>query len=158
MLKRVITAALALMMTAGLPEGLTEDDIYYTDNVDIVDNAADVPEESTMVEYDLQEEYQIPAEWQLLLQLIQAEAGGEDLCGKALVVCVVMNRVAAPDFPDSIGDVIMQPGQFTPVTTGSIWSVEPSESACLALEIALEGWDESRGALYFDAAAHGRDT
>lgn len=32
---------------------------------------------------------------------------------KALIVEVIMNRVASPQFPDTIYDVLMQPGQFT---------------------------------------------
>lgn len=32
---------------------------------------------------------------------------------KALIVECIMNRVASPEFPDTIYDVLMQPGQFT---------------------------------------------
>ena len=44
-----------------------------------------------------------------------AEAEGEGTEGKALVMKVVLNRVESREFPNSIEDVVFQPGQFEPV-------------------------------------------
>lgn len=68
------------------------------------------------------EEEDHEAELQLLACLVEAEAGNQDITGKRLVVDVVLNRVADPAFPDTIAGVIYQPGQFSPVTDGSLAS------------------------------------
>jgi hypothetical protein len=60
------------------------------------------------------------ADLQLLACLVEAEAGNQDFTGKRLVADVVLNRVADPDFPDTIPGVIYQPGQFSPVTNGAL--------------------------------------
>ena len=61
----------------------------------------------------------------LLAQIAMAEAEGEDTEGKALVMLVVLNRVKADGFPDSVEDVIYQAGQFSPVASGRFDRVEP---------------------------------
>ena len=53
----------------------------------------------------------------LLAKLIEHEAGssGIDLEWRMCVGEVVLNRVASPEFPDSIEEVIFQPGQYAGV-------------------------------------------
>lgn len=81
-------------------------------NYTMPEAAAERPEEVEEEDYE--------AELQLLACLVEAEAGNQDLTGKRLVVDVVLNRVADPDFPDTIAGVIYQPGQFSPVTDGGL--------------------------------------
>ena len=45
----------------------------------------------------------------LLARIAMAEAEGEDVDGKALVILTVLNRVNSNEFPDTIHDVIYQP-------------------------------------------------
>ena len=52
-------------------------------------------------------------EMELLAKLVHAEAGNQDQVGKRLVVDVVLNRMMDSSFPDTIGGVIYQSGQFT---------------------------------------------
>ena len=61
-------------------------------------------------------------ELDLLVRLINAEAFGEPYEGMVAVGAVVINRVLSPHpfWPDTIYDVIMQPGQFAPVWNGQI--------------------------------------
>lgn len=59
-------------------------------------------------------------EIELLARLIHAEAGNQDLTGKKYVADVVLNRVASPQFPDTIEEVIFQPGQFSVVNNGAL--------------------------------------
>lgn len=88
----------------------------------------------------------------LLAKIAMAEAEGEDVQGKALVILVVLNRVRSDDFPDSIQDVIFQEGQFTPVINGRLDRVEPDKECYEALELVqMNQWDESQGALYFES-------
>lgn len=52
-------------------------------------------------------------ELELLAIIVYAEAGNQDLEGKELVADVVLNRLDNPNYPDTIYDVIFQPGQFS---------------------------------------------
>lgn len=88
----------------------------------------------------------------LLMKIAMAEAEDEDTEGKALVMKVVLNRVTSREFPDSIKKVIYQERQFSPIANGRFDRVEPNEDCQKALDmIAENGWDESRGALYFES-------
>ncbi|WOO35370.1 cell wall hydrolase [Anaerocolumna sp. AGMB13020] len=60
------------------------------------------------------------SELRLLSTLIYCEAGGESYNGKLAVGIVVMNRVRASAFPDSVKSVIYQKYQFGPVTNGAL--------------------------------------
>ncbi len=91
----------------------------------------------------------------MLQRIVQAEAGGEDMIGKILVVNVIMNRIEDESFPDSVEKVIFQSRdgeyQFSPIGDKRYWSVKVSESTKEAVTRALEGEDYSKGALYFIA-------
>jgi spore germination cell wall hydrolase CwlJ-like protein len=52
---------------------------------------------------------------ELLARLLYAEAGGEGTVGMQAVAAVVMNRVASPNFPDTVEKVILQKGHFEAV-------------------------------------------
>ena len=89
-------------------------------------------------------------EAQMLVTLAMAEAEGEDIIGKALVIMVVLNRVESDSFPDTIEGVIFQKNQFSPVKPGHRYYTETPNADCwAALEMVENGWDESQGALYF---------
>lgn len=90
----------------------------------------------------------------LLEKIAMTEAESEDTEGKALVMLVVLNRVWDTRFPDTIEEVIMQDGAFTPVSNGRYDKVEPDADCMKAMElITVEHWDESQGALYFEKAS-----
>lgn len=88
---------------------------------------------------------------EILLKIAMAEAEGEGTEGKALVMKVVLNRVASKEFPDSIEGVAFQTGQFEPVLdNGRYWNVEPDAECYKALYmVQCENWDDTEGALYF---------
>ena len=92
--------------------------------------------------------------YSMLARLAMAEAEGESLYGKAAVVKVALNRLESPQFPDTLQEVIYQPGQFSCIQDGRYAAAEPSEDCYLAVEIALEGWDEVGGALYFERSGN----
>ncbi len=83
-----------------------------------------------------------------LSRIIYAEANGQPFDGMIGVGNVVLNRVAAPQFANTIYDVIFEAGQFTPVYDGSIYNT-PSEEAIRAAEMALDGVSTVGSALYF---------
>lgn len=88
-------------------------------------------------------------DYQVMLKIVQAEAGGCDRKGKILVANVVMNRVKSDEFPDSITSVVYEGSQFSPVIDGSIDQVKISEDTIQCVNQALSGEDYSQGALYF---------
>lgn len=100
--------------------------------------------------YDLDEE-----EIEVLLRIVEAEAGTEDVEGKLLVANVVLNRMNHEKFPDTVSEVVFQKAngvtQFSPVANGRFWRVEISEETVEAVGRAMEGEDISDGALYFAA-------
>lgn len=94
-------------------------------------------------------------ELEVLLRIVEAEAGCEDEDGKLLVANVVLNRVENESFPDTVTEVVFQRGkgvtQFSPVANGRFYTVEISKETESAVERALAGEDISDGALYFAA-------
>lgn len=103
-----------------------------------IENHADKAETKIEPVFDLNTKLFISEEERrLLAQLVEAEAGGESLIGKIAVVNVVLNRVNDKDFPNTITEVIMQKGQFTPVATGRI-NNSPSEESMLAVKKAID--------------------
>lgn len=71
----------------------------------------------------------------VLSHIIQCEAG---YCEREMmegVGSVVLNRVADPRFPNTITEVVNQPGQYRPVTDGIFTSAEPTE---LVIEVSID--------------------
>lgn len=86
-----------------------------------------------------------------LARIISAESRGEPLEGQIAVGNVILNRVASPEFPDTVYDVIFDArwgGQFSPVRNGTIYNT-PAESSVLAAKLCLEGADTAGDSLYF---------
>ena len=106
--------------------------------------------------YQLTEE-----ELEVLLRIVEAEAGCEDEEGKLLVANVILNRLNSPKFPDSITEIVFQRengvAQFSPVYDGSYACAEVSEETIKAVGRALKGEDISDGAMYFAARKYAED-
>ncbi|WP_077610672.1 cell wall hydrolase [Clostridium sp. Marseille-P2415] len=88
-------------------------------------------------------------DYQVLLKIVQAEAGICDEKGKILVANVILNRVKSGEFPNSVRGVVYSPSQFSPVSNGSINSVNVTDDTKACVDRALAGEDYSDGALYF---------
>ncbi len=86
----------------------------------------------------------------LLVLCVMAEAEGESELGKCLVVDTILNRVAHPDFPDSIREVIEYPGAFTSFTDGRMDRVQPTEEIFHLVAEELEKQTNEK-VLYFTA-------
>lgn len=86
-----------------------------------------------------------------LSRIINAESSGEMMAGKIAVGDVILNRVASPDFPNSIHDVIFDSvggTQFTPVANGTIYNT-PSADSILAAKLCLDGASIVGTSLFF---------
>lgn len=91
----------------------------------------------------------------MLERIVEAEATGEDMKGKILIVNVVMNRMNNDAFPDTVEGVIFQNTkgkyQFSPISDKRFWTVKVTEESKEAVQRAIDGEDYSEGALYFMA-------
>jgi N-acetylmuramoyl-L-alanine amidase len=74
----------------------------------------------------------------LLARLVRAEAQTEPFEGKIAVACVVLNRVESSLFPDTIKEVIYEPGQFQPVSNGEIHEPADEDSIAAVKEALTE--------------------
>lgn len=126
--------------------------VAYTEEVQVTEDNGDNSADGGSEEGIVLEEEAVPLaaeivedsyEVKLLAALIQCEAGGECYEGQVAVGAVVMNRVADPRFPETIAEVIYQPGQFTPVKHGKVDRVLASgniyESCLEAAREAVSG-------------------
>ena len=94
----------------------------------------------------------------ILEKIVMAEAGGEDEMGQILVANVINNRHNDSGFPSGIHNIVFQAGdnskgkrtyQFSPVGNGAYARAIPSPQVKGAVTAALDGVDNSRGALFF---------
>ena len=88
-------------------------------------------------------------EYHALCKIVEAEASTQDLLGRTLVADVVLNRVESVKYPDSIKEVILDKGQFDPVTRGAYFGTDPDSLTKEAVMNALNGDNSSMGAIYF---------
>lgn len=90
--------------------------------------------------------YLVTSEMAMLAQLIQAEAGNQDLNGKCLVADVVLNRVDSELFPNTIEEVIFQknPVQFGVTVDGSFKKAKPEVSEECFEAVRMEWERETR--------------
>lgn len=84
----------------------------------------------------------------LLARAVYSEARGEPYEGQVAIAAVILNRVKSELFPNTISEVIFQPGAFTAVSDGQFW-LEPDETAYQAAKDALNGWDPTYEAIYY---------
>jgi len=97
----------------------SEDDFDNTSSEEIVET----PSSSTTTGGKWYTDYELD----LLARIISAEAGCYWLSDEhqMMVGCVVLNRVNHPLFPNTIYDVIYQPGQYPPAYNGMLYSSTP---------------------------------
>lgn len=95
----------------------------------------------------------------LLASIIFCEAGNQSFTGQVAVGAVVLNRMANEAYPDTMEEVIYQPGQFCPAGSGWLDRVRSTdgytESAMQAAEAALAGENPIGDCLYFDQGGDG---
>lgn len=93
---------------------------------------------------------------EVLLRIVEAEAGDEDVEGRMLVANVILNRVKCKtEFPDNVTEVVFDHSggvyQFSPISDGSYYDVTVTKGTKEAVDRVLKGEDKSKGALYFMA-------
>lgn len=79
-----------------------------------------------------------PEDIELLARLAWLEARGEKSLGMRLVVEVVLNRVLSEHFPNTIYDVLYQPGHFAPEGEAlELEDITPTEAQYEAVMLAI---------------------
>ena len=100
------------------------------------------------------------ADFYWLSRIISAESQGEEMKGQIAVGNVVLNRVEAKEFPNSIPAVIFDRKydiQFTPVSNGTVY-LTPTQKSQEAARRVLDGENVVGDALYFYAPALSQGT
>lgn len=93
-------------------------------------------------------------EAQMLMKMAMAEAEGDGVEGKAMVMAVIMNRVKDKRFPNTIKEVIYQNRQFSPIKDGRYDKAVPDNECHLALAEIEQGKYDDIEALYFENASN----
>lgn len=85
---------------------------------------------------------------EMMARIVHGEARGEHYLGQVAVAAVVLNRVEAEGFPDTIQQVILQRNAFTAVHDGQ-FSLVPTKGSYEAVREAWGGADPTGGAVYY---------
>lgn len=97
-------------------------------------------------------------EFDMISQIIMAEAEGEEWEVQWYIACVILNRVESDLFPDSIEEVIFQENQFSCVWNGRYDRVVPNDSCMEALQYALDTERIPKYVYYFTSNGYLTDT
>ena len=90
-------------------------------------------------------------EFEMLCYVLQGEVGNCSEASKIAVANVVINRVKSPNFGSSIKEVLTAPNQFTAIYGYYDGSKVPSQNTRDCALRALNGEDNSNGAVYYYA-------
>lgn len=92
-------------------------------------------------------------EVRMMAAMIQCEAGNQPIEGQIAVGTVIMNRVKAPNYPNTIAEVLYQPYQFGPADSqlfADLLATDTIKDTCReAAKQAFMGVDNVGGALHF---------
>lgn len=91
---------------------------------------------------------------QCLMKIAYAEGGNQGITGQFLIMNVVYNRVISEDYPDTISEVITQPGQFESYQNGMYEAAEPTAETHLALAELEKGKDLNAEIIAFETVAN----
>ena len=96
-------------------------------------------------------------EFDLFSSVVEAESDrSNNLEGRILIAETILNRVADSRFPDNIIDVCCQPGQFSVVSNGRVWSVGRTNLSDRAVIEAVRRMElgEAPNVLYFNCIGY----
>ncbi len=92
-------------------------------------------------------------DYEVLLKIVEAEVGTEDLYSRMMIANVIINRMQHSYYPETIEDVVFQNNgkvyQFSPILDGRYFTINVTKKTVTAVNNALAGYDNSHGALAF---------
>lgn len=111
----ILTSIVLGMFAQTVAYGETASPTISENIVQIAAEAEGIPtEDVTVIIREQKPDFELTdEEMALLARIVHAEAGNQDQVGKRLVVDVILNRVEDEAFPNTVGGVIYQSGQFT---------------------------------------------
>ena len=124
------------------PVELVKNEVRYTANWD-----ADTSDNTIEVSY---------ADAQLLMMVASAEALNQGTEGMKKIMMVILNRVSSDQFPNTIQEVVYQPGQFESVTSGSIYNAQITPEVRQALADVEKNLDYDSSIVAFETSVNGR--
>lgn len=80
-------------------------------------------------------------ETEMISRIVELESGNQCLEGRRMVAAVILNRCDHEQFPDTVEEVISEPGQFQ--TYKHIEETDPSWKSDLAVKMELESRSNS---------------
>lgn len=80
-------------------------------------------------------------EVEMMAKIVELESGNQCLEGRRAVCAVILNRYDSEEFPNTISEVISEPGQFQ--TYKHIEETDPSWKSDLAVKMELESRSNS---------------
>lgn len=86
----------------------------------------------------------------VLLMKVARQEGGAGTIGQAWVMRTILNRLDA-GWADNLWDLLNEESQFEVVTDGSYLKADVNAETHIALAMIESGWDETQGALYWEA-------
>lgn len=133
---------------------MSESELVYESEEVVIEENYDI-EYSEYNGETTSDNYLTDYEYIMLCNAVAYEAGSDWIPAseKAKVAEVIMNRVASPDFPDTIYDVLTQEGQFIGVwnyVTLTDYSYKVTEDVKSAVTMALESDYINHGYLFFE--------
>lgn len=157
MLKRIFEAAVLLTMTLSLTftaYGVSE----RVETVETIVEAREytaqqrVIEQKTLIKH-ADEVTMSEEDIELIALVTMAEAEGECEEGKRLVIDTILNRVDHERFPNTVSDVIYQPGQFTSMHNGRVDRCYVDEDICQLVREELNSRTNT-DAIFFHAGKY----
>lgn len=112
--------------------------------IDLFKEGATVPEEIIAPAPD-------EKQWLWLARIVEVEARGSSPEARLAVASVVMNRVNSSRFPNSVHDVIFQPGQFPPAYKAGFTELEPTQLSWQMARAAMYGVNNAPDCLFFNS-------
>ncbi len=88
-------------------------------------------------------------EKEILCKITYAERGGGTQEQQEYVVSVILNRVLSSSFPNTVKEVVFQPGQFEPTSNNAYNNAVPTQTTRNAVENVINNGDTSKCAIYF---------
>jgi len=126
----------------------------------VIQSSASIPLPPSLLEEEKPEQskyiYDItPEEKEMLLWIVQGEAGCLDGHHKSIITNVILNRVKSSKFPNTVEEVIFQKGQFATLYNYLEKKIPPDDVTREVVEKVLLGEieDFSRGAVFFYSPA-----
>lgn len=93
------------------------------------------------------------SDYDVLLRIVEAEVGTEDLETRMMIGNVVINRMLHKYYPDTVEEVVFQNNgkvyQFSPIKDGRYFEIKVTQKTIEAVANVLAGYDNSDGALAF---------